>query len=96
MNISNPSLFKQQAFINGQWVDATDHQTMPIYNPSSNQLIGRVPVITAQQTQEAIRCAQAAWANWRDKPAKERSTVLRRWFDLILENQEDLATIITL
>lgn len=96
MNISNQNLFKQQAFINGQWVDATDHQTTPIYNPSTQQLIGRVPVITAQQTKEAISCAQAAWGNWRDKPAKERSTVLRRWFELILENQEDLATIITL
>lgn len=96
MNISNQSLFRQQAFINGQWVDASDQQTMPIYNPSTQQLIGQVPVITAQQTQEAISCAQAAWANWRDKPAKERSSVLRRWFDLILENKDDLATIITL
>ena len=96
MNISNQNLFRQQAFINGQWVDATDQQTMPIYNPSTRQLIGHVPVITAQQTQEAIGFAQAAWANWRDKPAKERSALLRRWFDLIIENQDDLATIITL
>ncbi len=96
MNISNQSLFRQQAFINGQWVDASDRQTMPIYNPSTQQLIGHVPVITARQTQETISFAQAAWASWRDKPAKERSSVLRRWFELIIENQDDLATIITL
>jgi len=96
MDLSNQNLFRQQSFINGQWVDATDKQTMPIYNPSTDQLIGHVPVITAQQTQEAIRDAEAAWISWREQPAKERSIILRRWFELILANQDDLAKILTL
>ncbi len=95
MHIENRKLFKQHAFINGQWVDSTDHQRLAVYNPANNELIGHVPLLTAKQTQDAILCAQSAWEKWQTRPAKDRSSILRKWFELIIDNQEDLATIMT-
>ena len=95
MHIENRKLFKQHAFINGQWVDSTDHQRLAVYNPANNELIGHVPLLTAKQTQDAILCAQSAWEKWQKRPAKDRSSILRKWFELIIDNQEDLATIMT-
>lgn len=95
MHIENKKLFKQHAFINGQWVDSTDHQRLAVYNPANNELIGHVPLLTAKQTQDAILCAQSAWEKWQKRPAKDRSSILRKWFELIIDNQEDLATIMT-
>jgi len=95
MNIKNKKLFKQQAFINGQWVNSTDHQKLPVYNPANNELLGHVPLLTAEQIQEAIAYAELAWKDWREMPAKERSAILRKWFELMIQNQEDLAIIMT-
>ncbi|MBV1875468.1 MAG: NAD-dependent succinate-semialdehyde dehydrogenase, partial [Cycloclasticus sp.] len=95
MQIKNKKLFKQQAFINGKWVDSTDNQKLPVYNPATNELLGYVPQLTAEQTQHAITCAQTAWEGWREIPAKYRSAILRKWFELIIDNQEDLAIIMT-
>lgn len=95
MHIENRKLFKQHAFINGQWVDSTDHQRLAVYNPANNELIGHVPLLTAKQTQDAILCAQSAWEKWQKRPAKDRSSILRKWFELIIDNQEDLASIMT-
>jgi succinate-semialdehyde dehydrogenase/glutarate-semialdehyde dehydrogenase len=96
MNLSNQSLFRQQAFINGKWVSSADDKQLPVYNPSTNELLGHVPMLTAEQVDNAISCANSAWVSWREKAAKERSAILRSWFELIIENQEDLATIMTL
>lgn len=95
MNIKNKKLFKQQAFINGQWVNSTDHQKLPVYNPANNELLGHVPLLTTEQIQEAIAYAELAWKDWREMPAKERSAILRKWFELMIQNQEDLAIIMT-
>lgn len=96
MNIQNKNLFRQHAFINGQWVDSADGEQLNVTNPSNQSILGHVPKITAEQVQQAIEAADMAWQGWRDTPAKERSAIMRQWFNLIIENQEDLATIMTL
>ncbi|HIF17849.1 MAG TPA: NAD-dependent succinate-semialdehyde dehydrogenase [Cycloclasticus sp.] len=96
MNIQNKNLFRQHAFINGQWVDSANGEQLNVTNPSNQSILGHVPSITAEQVQQAIEAADMAWQGWRDTPAKERSAIIRRWFDLIIENQDDLATIMTL
>lgn len=96
MKLSNQSLFRQQAFIDGKWVSSADDQQLPVYNPATNELLGHVPILTADQIDDAIFCANSAWLSWREKTAKERSAILRSWFELIIANQEDLATIMTL
>ncbi|PCI19889.1 MAG: succinate-semialdehyde dehydrogenase (NADP(+)) [Piscirickettsiaceae bacterium] len=96
MNIQNKKLFREQVLINGQWLDSENGQLLTVNNPSNQSILGHVPSITAEQTQQAINAASAAWKGWRDRPAKERSAILRKWFDLIIENKDDLATIMTL
>ncbi|MEO1888553.1 MAG: NAD-dependent succinate-semialdehyde dehydrogenase [Cycloclasticus sp.] len=96
MDLQNKNLFRQHAFINGQWVDSADGEQLNVTNPSNQAILGHVPKITAEQVQQAIEAADMAWQGWRDTPAKERSAIMRQWFNLIIENQEDLATIMTL
>lgn len=96
MNIQNKNLFRQQAFINGQWVDSLNGEHLTVSNPSNQAILGHVPSITAEQTQQAIVAANTAWQAWREMPAKERSVIIRQWFNLIIQNQEDLAIIMTL
>ncbi|CAI3925628.1 NADP-dependent succinate-semialdehyde dehydrogenase [Commensalibacter papalotli (ex Botero et al. 2024)] len=96
MNLKNPSLFRQQCYINGQWLDADSGQTVNVTNPATNDVIGTVPKMGADETRRAIEAAQKAQVQWRRKTAKERSVILRRWFDLVLKNQEDLALLLTL
>jgi len=94
MKLQNSSLFRQQAFINGLWVDSENKQ--PVFNPSTGGLIGHVPILSQQQIQQAIYSAESAWKDWRDLAAKQRAAILRTWFDLIIQNQQDLATVMTL
>ncbi|HLA31312.1 MAG TPA: NAD-dependent succinate-semialdehyde dehydrogenase [Pseudomonas sp.] len=89
-------LFRQQAFIDGQWCDAQDATTQEIFNPANGTSIGRVPNLGAAETQRAIAAATAAWPAWRARTAKERSTILKRWHALMLENADALAEILTL
>ncbi|EUK18880.1 NADP-dependent succinate-semialdehyde dehydrogenase [Commensalibacter papalotli (ex Servin-Garciduenas et al. 2014)] len=96
MNLKNPSLFRQQCYINGQWLDADSGQTVNVTNPATNDVIGTVPKMGADETRRAIEAAEKAQVQWRRKTAKERSVILRRWFDLVLKNQEDLALLLTL
>lgn len=95
MKLNNPSLFKQQCYINGQWADADNGSTFDVLNPADGSLLGVVPKMGATETARAIDAAQAAMPAWTAKTAKERATILRRWFELILENQKDLATLMT-
>ncbi|WPC05747.1 NAD-dependent succinate-semialdehyde dehydrogenase [Pseudomonas benzenivorans] len=89
-------LFRQQAYIDGQWCDAQDASTQDIFNPANGALIGRVPNMGSAEAQRAIAAANAAWPAWRARTAKERSAVLKRWHALMLEHADALAEILTL
>ncbi|PAU89441.1 succinate-semialdehyde dehydrogenase (NADP(+)) [Pseudomonas sp. WN033] len=91
----NP-LFRQQAFIDGQWLDAQNGATTTITNPANGQAIGQVPNMGATETRQAIAAANRAWPAWRALTAKERSTLLRRWHSLMLEQADALAELLTL
>ncbi|OWW21776.1 NADP-dependent succinate-semialdehyde dehydrogenase [Noviherbaspirillum denitrificans] len=95
LNLKDPSLFRQQAFVAGQWCDADDKTTFPVTNPATGETIGNVPHMGAAETRRAIAAANEAWRGWRAKTAKERSAILRKWNDLMLANADDLALIMT-
>ncbi|MBT9508191.1 NAD-dependent succinate-semialdehyde dehydrogenase [Rhodoferax sp.] len=96
MQLKDPSLLKNLAFIDGVWVGADDGAAHAIRNPSTGLEIARVPDLGAVETERAIAAAAAALPAWSAKTAKERATLLRRWHDLILANQEDLAILMTM
>jgi len=85
----------EKAYINGQWVDADNKETIKVTNPATGELIGTVPKMGAAETRRAIDFANKALPAWRDKTAKERAKILRNWFDLIMKNQEALAQLMT-
>lgn len=96
MKLNDNSLFRQQAYVNGNWIDADNGKTFGVTNPATNEVIGTVPDLGAAETKRAIEAANEAWPAWRSKTAAERSAILETWFDLIMENQQDLAAIMTL
>jgi len=93
--LKEKSLFRQQCYIDGAWVDADDKATITVVNPATGVPVGTVPKMGAVETRRAIEAANAAWPAWRAKTAKERSIILRKWFDLMMANQEDLAKLMT-
>jgi len=93
--LTDPTLFKQQSFINGEWVDADDKAVFAVNNPSTGAVLGHVPNLTVTEVRRAVEAADAAWGPWRAKTAKERATILNKWFDLLMANQEDLGIIMT-
>jgi succinate-semialdehyde dehydrogenase/glutarate-semialdehyde dehydrogenase len=95
IQLSDPSLFREQCYIDGAWVDADDRATIEVRDPASNELIGRVPKLGAAETRRAIEAAERAFQSWRNTTAKERAGLLRKWFDLMMANQEDLAILMT-
>ncbi len=95
LKLSEPTLFRQQAYIDGHWCDADNGATFEVTNPATGEVLGHVPHMGAAETRRAIEAAQAAWAGWRRKTAKERSAILRRWNDLMLAHTDDLAIIMT-
>jgi succinate-semialdehyde dehydrogenase/glutarate-semialdehyde dehydrogenase len=95
LTLSDPSLLRQQAFINGEWVDADSGATIDVTNPATGEKVATVPKMGAAETRRAIAAANDAWRQWRGKTAKERGSVLRRWHDLMLANADDLAQIMT-
>ena len=96
ISLKNPALFKTQAYINGQWVDSASSATFSVDNPATGQTIAEVQNLTAEQAQQAIDAAAKAFDAWKLKTAKERANLMRRWFDLIVANTDDLAAIMTL
>ncbi|MCB1867056.1 MAG: NADP-dependent succinate-semialdehyde dehydrogenase [Gammaproteobacteria bacterium] len=94
-NLKDDRLFRQRCYINGAWVDADDGGTKEVTNPANHEVIGTVPNCGAAETRHALEAAQAALPGWRALTAKERSARLRTWYNLMLENQEDLALIMT-
>ena len=93
LQLKDPTLLRQQAYINGVWSDADNGETHPVTNPATGEQIGTVPRMGAAETKRAIDAANAAWPAWRKKTAKERAAILRKWNDLILENTDDLALL---
>ncbi len=95
IEISDRNLLKAQAFIDGQWVDSDSGETYAVTNPADESVIAEVARCGAAETRRAIEAAERAMTGWRSKTALERAAVLRKWFDLLLDNQEDLARIMT-
>ncbi|HMN46864.1 MAG TPA: NADP-dependent succinate-semialdehyde dehydrogenase [Povalibacter sp.] len=89
------SLFRQQAFIGGRWEDAPDGKVKQVFNPANGKLIGTIPNLGADAAKRAIDAANQALPDWRARTAKERAQILRKWFDLMMANQEDLAILMT-
>ncbi|MEQ8603856.1 MAG: NAD-dependent succinate-semialdehyde dehydrogenase [Marivibrio sp.] len=96
MQLSNQKLFREQAYIGGEWVSADSGATFPVVNPSNGETIAKVARCGQVETRRAIDAAAEAWPAWRAKTAKERAQIMRKFFDLIMENQRDLAMIMTL
>ncbi len=95
MKLKDSRLLRQQCYIAGQWCDADDGSTLPVNNPATDEILGTVPKMGAPETRRAIEAAQEAFPAWRAKTAKERAAILRAWFNLLMENQEDLAVLMT-
>ncbi|WP_138380381.1 NADP-dependent succinate-semialdehyde dehydrogenase [Luteithermobacter gelatinilyticus] len=95
-DLQNPDLFREQCYINGQWINAHSNQTLTVTNPATGETLGTVPNMGSGETRAAIAAAKAALPAWRAKTAKERATLLRRWYDLIMQHVDDLALIMTL
>jgi succinate-semialdehyde dehydrogenase/glutarate-semialdehyde dehydrogenase len=94
--LNDPSLLRQQAYIDGAWSDAAEGDTVTVHNPATGEALGTVPHMGAQETRRAIEAAHAAWPAWRKKTAQQRSAILRKWHDLMLEHAADLALLMTL
>ncbi len=95
LNLKDPTLLRQQCYVDGQWLDARSGGTKPVTNPATGAVLGTVPYMGADETRAAIEAAAAAFPAWAARTAKDRSTVLRRWHDLMLANADDLATLMT-
>ncbi len=93
--LKDKSLLRQQCYVNGQWIDAAEGGTITVTNPATSESIGTVPKLGATETRAAIEAANSAYPAWRGRTAADRSALLRRWFELILEHQEDLAVLMT-
>ncbi len=96
MQLKDQSLFRTQCYIDGVWVNADSGATIEIVNPADGSLLGTMPKMGGSETRRAIEAAERAWPAWRALTGKERGAFLRRWHDLILENADDLAMIMTL
>lgn len=95
MQLNELALFRQQAFVAGKWCDADHQQTSEILNPATLEVIGTVPNMGKAEAERAIEAAKEAWPLWKNKTAKDRSIILKKWFDLIISNADDLAFILT-
>src|SRR5688572_1225271 len=87
--LSDPRLFRELCYIDGAWVAARSGATIAVDDPATGAVIGTVPRLGAAETREAVDAAAGAFPGWRRKTAKERAVVLRRWFELVLDHQED-------
>src|SRR5438093_382440 len=93
ISLKDPKLFREQCYIDGEWVGS--QKTIPVRNPATGETLGSVPRLGTEETRRAIEAAERAWPAWRAKTGKERAAILRKWFDLMMANQEDLAQILT-
>src|ERR1700722_2337653 len=95
MQLQDQALFRQQGYVDGKWADALNRGTIAVTNPATGETLGTVPRMGAEETRQAIEAADKALPAWRAKTAKERAVILRKWFDLMMANQEDLAQLMT-
>ncbi len=95
LKLKDPGLFRQQCYVDGGWCGADDAKTLSVTNPATGQVLGTVPSMGAAETRRAIAAANAAWPGWRAKTAKDRAVILRKWHELMMANQEDLAVLMT-
>ncbi|MFP1721593.1 NAD-dependent succinate-semialdehyde dehydrogenase [Lonsdalea quercina] len=95
MQLKNKTLFRQSCLIDGQWQDSLSGETLSVNNPATGKALGTIPLVTAEQTQQAIAAAEKALSSWRQRTGKERAAVLLEWARLIRENQADLAALLT-
>ena len=93
--LADPSLFRQQSYIDGRWCDADGGGTLEVVDPASGAALGRVPDMGGAETRRAIDAASAAWPAWRAKTGKERAAIMRAWFELMREHTDDLAALMT-
>jgi succinate-semialdehyde dehydrogenase/glutarate-semialdehyde dehydrogenase len=93
--LKDPSLLETRAFVAGEWVAADDGKTFPVTNPARGDVIAEIADVTRAETARAIAAAQAAQKDWAARTGKERAAILRRWYELMIENADDLATILT-
>lgn len=96
MKLNYPILFKQSNYLNGQWINADNADTLKVFNPFDNNLLGQVPKMGKIETSRAITAAATAFEGWKNKTTKERSAILIAWANLIEKHKADLATIITI
>jgi succinate-semialdehyde dehydrogenase / glutarate-semialdehyde dehydrogenase len=95
LKLKDPKLFREQCYIDGGWHGADDGKTLTVRNPATGEVLGTVPSVGVAETRRAIEAADRALPAWRAKTAKERSVILRRWHELMMANQEDLAVLMT-
>ena len=93
LQLKDPSLLRTQCLVDGRWIDGADK--IGVRNPATGEIVASVPKLGADETRAAIAAADKAWAPWRARTAKERAAILRKWFELLMANQEDLARIMT-
>ena len=96
MELNKKSLFREKCFVNGQWSDSKNGKTLKVNNPATLEIIGKVPNFSAEETKSTINDANEAFQSWKNSTAKERSIILKKWSDLIIENVDDLAKIMTI
>lgn len=96
MKLKDKKLFRQQCYVDGKWIDADSKDTIKVNNPADNSILGTMPKLGTRETRRAIEAAEKALPAWRAKTAKERAVILRKFFDLMIANAEDLAQIMTL
>ena len=94
--LKDQRLFREACYIDGQWIQAKSGQTIDVDNPATGEVIGKVPKLGSHGNAPSHRSGQRAFSSWSKKTAKERAVILRRWFDLMMANQEDLARLMTL
>ena len=96
LQLKDQKLFRQQGYIDGKWADADSKATIDVTNPADASVIGTIPKMGAAEAKRAVEAANAALPAWRSKLAKERANILRKWFDLLMQHQDDLALIMTM
>lgn len=94
--LKDARLFREACYVDGQWIQAISGLSVGVDNPATGEIIGRIPKLGAVETRQAIEAANRTFPAWSKKTAKERAAVLRRWFELMMANQEDLARLMTL
>ena len=96
MKITESKFYRDKCYINGEWITSDSGETISVNNPATLEEIGTVPKCETAETKRAIEAANEAWPEWRAKSARQRSDILRKWFDLMIQNKEELAQMMTI